>query len=169
VQSHSSTVSYDVDGHLSGLLSHSGAGADGTWNTGDDVVDTRYLYRYAAAGLQVWEILYSGPGADGVWGTADDTVLTSSRVDLPTPYDIHHLSKITYFDAPGPNRTWGDDDDVIHGVRVYDCGVEFSFTDYKSPGPDATWGTSDDVVSGQGATRGSSGACGFDVCAVTVL
>lgn len=68
------SYTYDASGNQTRYVVYIGAGADGVWFTGDDVVSIYNSYTYDANNNRIDNTYYNNPGADSTWFTGDDVV-----------------------------------------------------------------------------------------------
>jgi hypothetical protein len=162
---------FDGDGHVTSLTTndwqgrrlmgyawHDAAGADGQWNTADDVISRFERYDYDARGRIVHEISMNA-GPDQRAGTTDDTVIDyfleqyDAQGQLVRSALIDALGRDgvagTADDGIGPDGTWFTGDDVPYAwyAKAFDATTQTgSGGTYTGPGPDGVWFTADDIA-----------------------
>lgn len=139
-------LSCDSGNRTSKAVRYNGAGADGAWMTGDDVIGSVTTYEYNSAGKQIKAISY-GPGPDLVLNTPDD-VIASVYV---TKYDSNNLMLRSYTSTnPGLDGIWDTQDDTLSAFwSRYDNDAFNRLSrsiSYSGVGADGIQFTSDDPV-----------------------
>lgn len=139
-------IGYSVDGSIYGYdditcksidkitrqVQYGEAGADGVWQSDDDVISL-YLDRlYSSTGQLTRLNHYKSAGSDGVWFNSDDELIEYTIVTYNGSCrvrDVQHLpnGETTYYNE----RTCNDNGDTLTSV-IYGAG------------PDGEWFTSDD-------------------------
>lgn len=113
-----------------------GRGGDGTWETGDDIVDYYQVTTYDLNQNVEKEIYYDAADQRDAYYSYE--------------YDINgNLIKRVYYNDSGLNNTWFDTDDVIYSYYTYVNDVNGNSTRrtrYSGAGINGTWMDSDDII-----------------------
>ncbi|MCA9675908.1 MAG: Ig-like domain-containing protein [Kofleriaceae bacterium] len=137
-------IDYQLDGEGFPAVARAyAAGADGAYDTGDDVVTIVTVATYADGDRQ-GAIVYDSAGADGVWGTADDHGTSRSAYT----YGPAGLVRGLLYDGAGADGVWGTADDVpsFWYTGAYDdLDRPARYEYFAGPGPDGALFTADDV------------------------
>jgi methionine-rich copper-binding protein CopC len=144
-------VDLDADGLPMGETGYYDDGADGTWDTADDVVTyvQDRVHELPAGDLHA-SLNHIAPGADTVWGTADDELGFFTRHVFMD--DLRR--EVRAYAGPGPDGMVDTADDVAQTLSIYQYGddVLLDLQVNRSPGPDGALGTADDVTESAIAT-----------------
>jgi len=125
----------------SDVIVYTAPGPDGLWQTADDVSTSFTHFVYDARGLSVTSVsLDNGP--DGLPNTADDTTSGIVQNDCDA---LGQLTRVTIYDAPGSDGTWGTADDhvLVYHDRVFRDGDLTTDTNFDA-GADGRAATADD-------------------------
>lgn len=118
-------------------------GADGIYETADDVAIFAWRYRTTGTTIDV-AIFSNGAGPDKKWATDDDLVANAIRFEVANG----RVMERTIAKVPGPDGQWGTLDDPTSMRMTYPCrGDDVIVETFDGPGPDGVWRTSDDHLS----------------------
>lgn len=122
-------------------LTFDGPGADGVWGNADDRIWARQSGHIGGSG-RLEELRSFSSGPDKVWRTADDQV-DHRYVYVYADGTIKPATAEWQYNGPGPDQTWGTNDDALVVVtsRFVDWGMFAT-----GPGVDGIYGTKDDVL-----------------------